>query len=61
VDAAVIRFFFLFVVLVRTWVIYSERLLMSLLQKVSKLITQSAAAVLRKELSKIMALSQLLL
>jgi hypothetical protein len=34
---------------------------MSLLQKVSKLITQSAAAVLGKELSKIMALSQLLL
>jgi hypothetical protein len=29
---------------------------MSLLQKVSELITQSAAAVLRKELSKIMAL-----
>jgi hypothetical protein len=34
---------------------------MSLLQKVSKLVTQRTAAVFGKELSKIMALSQLLL
>jgi hypothetical protein len=59
--AAIFGFFFLLVVLVGTWVINSEGLLMSLLQKVSKLVTQSTAAVFGKELSKIMALSQLLL